>query len=271
MAKNYIKGIGIEMEGFWTKGRVFTENTEKHRDSSVYFREDDSDRLVFRIVHGNKIDKATKREMALVRYYEPIDGADEQIRKIERALESTEEIVSTVLKSKKQGIDFIDGNYPEIVNSNCGMHIHLSFKTKGCYTALASQEFYIAYNRFLDSFVSKVSKKSKDYFQLKDRADGNNDYCRQDFDPYGEDRYVQLNYAALDKHGTIENRTFPMFQSKTLAKKAFRQYLKFVNTWLRENKERIAKKCADLNRRGSEKVESIHVRGIRSEVLIPNY
>lgn len=140
-------------------------------------------------------------------------------------------------------LKWMDENYPEYVNDTCGMHIHISLKSKKSYILLMEPKFYATFLREVERFAE--ANIPKDHYFWK-RFAGAEKYCQRKFSPnqqIGDKRKVEsrrthLNYCyAL--HGTLENRLFPMFGEFALAAKCLKWYSKFVETYLENNTEDI--------------------------------
>jgi hypothetical protein len=155
--------------------------------------------------------------------------------------------------------------YPTYVNQSCGFHVHISTKTYSDYAALMHEKFNDA---FLDNCEawghSKEFGRGHQYFA---RLRGENQYCAKRFIPLkqyfhkgkGYDRYTQLNYCA-GVHRTLENRTFPMFESRNMAADCVKNYVEFVELWLRENGHKLAGKVS-ITEPFDQQVERIIIRG----------
>lgn len=264
--RKYINGIGIELEGFWRRNSVLSG---QHKgDSSVTLYDEDADCLHVLMVAKNRFEN---KEKSKIMYYKKIDrysdGDGRAEEKIYKMLAPHEEVVSGVIPSRDMAVKFVEENYPDMVNNSCGMHIHLSFTSLEHYRALASRDFYEAFGNYLKAFKAKVKGNSKDLENLGNRIAGHNKYCDTEFDPCGGDRYYQLNYSAYQKHGTLENRTFPMFASRTLAKKAVSSYIKFVNSWLRKHTKAVIREMDKKGRGGY--ADNVNVRGFNKSIAIP--
>jgi hypothetical protein len=133
-------------------------------------------------------------------------------------------------------------NYPDSMDSSCGLHVHMSLKTNLQYSRLMSKEFYDYFYRKLKIWGEK-KKVYKDSSFWK-RLEGRNTYCRVEYrDPdeqarsvskgqYG-DRYNMLNFC-YGTHGTLECRVLPVFKSKGLAVSAIMTVCHIVETYLRK-------------------------------------
>lgn len=109
---------------------------------------------------------------------------------------------------------FEKGNYHW--NKSMGFHVHVSFDPKRPPEMLSKE--------FTEFFRKQLTKKLPGI--LKSR--GQNSFCKSgeymDQEIYRpRDRYRMVNYASLDKHGTIEFRIFPSEEPKKMWK-----YLSFT-------------------------------------------
>lgn len=137
---------------------------------------------------------------------------------------------------------FINNNYPVKIDESCGYHIHLSTKNENDYELLTHPKFYSDFINFLKT-LNKVSLRN---YELMDRINGKNTYCRKISKNslektyvsqinWGENRFRQLNFC-WGKHRTLENRVFPMFETSEKAIKALEEYLKFVDSWIEDHR-----------------------------------
>lgn len=142
-------------------------------------------------------------------------------------------------------------NYPDYVNHTCGMHIHLSLKSKKAYISLMEPKFYAIFLKEIEKFAEINIPKNHFFWK---RFAGAEKYCQRKFHPNKQigdtrkeaTRRTQLNYCyAL--HGTLENRLFPMFEDQILAIKCLRWYVKFVEVYLESNLEdTVVEKILDI-------------------------
>lgn len=109
--------------------------------------------------------------------------------------------------------NWIDDNYPDIVNETCGLHVHISVSNSADYEKLMSTDFEKFFNSKMLDFGSKM--KYPDDHPFWDRLSGSNPFCARDFQPEKQatrtdkrgPRYSQLNYC-YGLHGTLECRLF---------------------------------------------------------------
>jgi len=109
----------------------------------------------------------------------------------------------------------VQSQYPDHVNSTCGLHVHLSFPNHGLYASFMSKEFYYWFIEGLKHWrtvaEAQGAPRSETFWN---RINGNNvDFCAVNYrseDCYGQlnghaNRYNAINYC-LTRHGTIEVR-----------------------------------------------------------------
>ena len=148
------------------------------------------------------------------------------------------------IASKKLRINevenFILNNYPDEVNSTCGLHIHMSFKNdKKDYAILATQEFYDFFLEEIEAWADnrKINKGSRFYkrlegvqyskreFLAENQLNENSDYS---------DRYAHLNFC-YNKHRTLEIRVGNMFDKKEISVEYVHAVIDIVNYYLTVN------------------------------------
>lgn len=216
--------LGVEIEGYWENIPRPSNNDlihDIHEDGSVEF--DD---------HDGSNDCTDDCEIDS--YGDCIDHSPNNDGYIG-------ECVSKPL-SIDDAITFVDKCYPDETNSSCGLHVHLSVKSKIAYMKLTSPKFY-------DYFIKRITdwghkKGIRQGSQFWKRLQGENTYCLNQFNPeaqyrtsehYHGSRYTHLNYC-YGLHGTVECRLFPAFQDKELAKSAVKEYYNIVQDYLSTQK-----------------------------------
>lgn len=153
------------------------------------------------------------------------------------------EMVSTPRPVTESGINALlaelDNVYPDNTNSTCGIHVHFSSKLPPVILGalVGTLKFQ---NYMMDGLIAwgkRVGVNEGSAFYR--RLGGENDrYCKiltEEPSVKSEDRYVAVNLQAHRKHGTIEFRVLPAFQSKKLACQAIFMVLKLVHDYLAEN------------------------------------
>lgn len=135
---------------------------------------------------------------------------------------------------------------PDFVDSSCGMHIHVSFKNYSDVLRLAENEFH---EYFIDEITSWTDTHLKDtsyYRRMNSRIAGNNQYCYSNFEAKKQiqerstdrGRYVQLNFEALKKFGTVECRIHPQYNDLDLVKSAVLNLVEIYETFLHRNQHK---------------------------------
>lgn len=131
---------------------------------------------------------------------------------------------------------WVDQYYPIKTNNTCGLHVHVKPQNLQEYQKLMSKKFYRDYINAIQVWAKSrnVLPDSELYKRLK----GKNRYVLRGFKPHqnGQDpeHYRLINYC-YSKHGTIEFRLLPAFQSKALARDSIRFTYDFINIWLVTN------------------------------------
>ena len=130
---------------------------------------------------------------------------------------------------------WITRNYPDKVDSSCGLHIHASFINNNDYAKLVTEKF----GDFLNAELKKFGKKYNlsRYHRLWTRLDGEY-YCEKSFigeaqiSGLTEHRYTQVNYYAYHQHGTVEIRTLPAFRDCYIAIAAIYTVIRSIEKFL---------------------------------------
>lgn len=138
---------------------------------------------------------------------------------IERSFESSAQAYEFKTKpgpislACRQLVDF----YPDEADGSCGMHVHTSFVCPTYITQLMTKEFFAYFKeRMLAWGTQNRLSPNGQFFR---RLNGNNSFCRpneQIDNPYGDDRYRQLNFTSWGSHKTLECRLAPMFKNAQL-------------------------------------------------------
>lgn len=140
---------------------------------------------------------------------------------------------------------FIDKFYPDAVNKSCGFHIHVSLREDGYYSGLMNRSF----QKFILKRFTRWGKKHQipESHSFWERLEGKNSYCKAAFIPdkqvgelnKGENRYTQFNFC-FGLHGTLEFRMLPQFESAKLATSATKSFVRWVEAYLSNKKNRQA-------------------------------
>ena len=134
---------------------------------------------------------------------------------------------------------WVTTNYPQAVNSSCGMHVHISVSSKLRYAHLMDKCFvrYVL-KRFQQWGKSHTIKSGAFWSRLR----GGNEYCQRPKELYIPDeqvrakakgrapRYSVVNYC-YGLHKTVELRLLPMFKDPLIGITAIHFYLETVDKY----------------------------------------
>jgi hypothetical protein len=135
--------------------------------------------------------------------------------------------------------------YPDVVDSSCGMHVHISLKSKLDYCRLMARPFYDFFLREITYWASNnVRAGSRFWNRLEGTSYAQADIFEPEMGVYGgeADRYAFLNFNAYGRFGTLEIRLLPMFNDSRVAIKAVRETLEIVERYLRSQPRETAKR-----------------------------
>ena len=219
--QTHINAVGIEFEGAWAKYKLPDGTPAKMGaiDCKIVRKKEPKSMKYDGSVHIDDSEATWKGEIA---------SPPLQIRNI-RA--------------------WIDKNRPDIVNKSCGTHVHVSVKTSGKYTQLATEEFYEYYlksmakwgKKHMNSMASEGLEQKEQFWK---RLKGENSYCRKKFAMNEQihdtgrngERYTHINYCyGLWK--TAEFRMLPAFSDPWLTTSSILETLIIVETFLDNAKE----------------------------------
>lgn len=152
------------------------------------------------------------------------------------------EIVSPILTDWQSGSDFLLVNYPDHTGASCGLHVHLSFGGDGPdadalnrwnISRLADSESYqTGLLESLKALAAELKVTSKAFFS---RVNGENTYCRTTWTPENVqtgNRYRVVNFAAYERHRTVEIRVLPMFSKRQISARMVKRVLSFTDRYL---------------------------------------
>lgn len=140
---------------------------------------------------------------------------------------------------------FVDTYYPDIFNSTCALHVHVSFMKLDYYLQLIDPKFYEFFLERFDKWGHNIQLKQ--FHLYWSRLQGYNNFCREQFRPLEQleftnkkhpkrnvrdIRFTQLNYC-YSMHKTLECRLFPMFKHKYVAKAAIHEFIGCVEDYLK--------------------------------------
>jgi hypothetical protein len=236
MTKNFIQGIGIELEGVWDELPLeFFNNHVYRHDGSINGFEENS----CNICQFNKRNHIEKNKSCW-------DISESE----SKSYNFVGELASKVFNSKtgmlpnacKWAIKYT----PIEFNASCSQHIHISVLNDICYLLLNSKKFFKHFYNCLDYWleVRAISKDSHFYKRVKGVNVGSKhstNYCKKEFKPYdninkseAQDRYNGLNFCK-QKHNTLEIRIGTPFKDPLVMS----DYIKFcfdtINGYLIRN------------------------------------
>lgn len=150
------------------------------------------------------------------------------------------ECTSDPFQTLADGLHWIEQNYPDHRSQSCGLHVHMSFSPqKLCVSYLAdSEDYWFALRQDLETWGKQRNVKRQSFYS---RLKGENSYCstgdwkvdsEQPLRDRGAERYKAVNFASLNKHGTVEIRVLPMFSSASLAVGAVSTVLAATDNYL---------------------------------------
>lgn len=220
---HFIDRIGVELEGGFARGRSMGGTF--HQDISVEINDEELNEVhVETRVRPSTCTRVWSCNCAYCQNFIEDDMA-------EHPGVVTGEYVSDPLNTWRKYTNFVKRNYPDVVNASCGMHVHASFNNfiymsgmLECATEICDglESAYTAWG--------KAELNRKEWSRMKGRLEGHNSYCRKGHnavsitgahrypgyveEPYvDDDRYHWLNFESLEKHGTIECRMLPAFDT----------------------------------------------------------
>ena len=150
---------------------------------------------------------------------------------------------SNPCSSMRDLINYLQDNYPDVHDSTCGMHIHISFKSKKAYMTLINSKFkdelMLFYSNWLDE--NKINEDSRAYQRLRNNTYCENSFRKEDIETqlYARDkdssvRYRVLNYC-FSLHNTIELRFLNIFDKKEISSKCVKAIIKFIDSYIERN------------------------------------
>jgi len=210
MKLEHIRAIGFEVEGGWKKDRVIREDSENYRKG---FHSDGS--------------------VSNIRASFPVwagEYASEPLLNYENLIETMEE------------------EWPDMWNSSCGMHVHISTQSMQKYSTLMDQVFYRAFKKEISKVLIPSITDMNTQQIFADRLAGHNTYCKTGWrsdaqaqqNDKGSLRYHHLNFC-WKLHGTMEVRVPPMM-SLNDGKTTMKWIVEFTEKYLnKKKKEKIFK------------------------------
>ncbi len=146
------------------------------------------------------------------------------------------EIVSVPMSTLRIGQKFVAENYPCHVGGTCGMHVHMSFHNNDYDIALIadSEEYQTGLFKTFKKLGEQLRVTNSHFWS---RLEGENNFCTTNYAEEGvldNERYRAVNFCSYPKHGTVEIRVLPMFQSIRLALRFMRRVLSYTEWYLKQ-------------------------------------
>jgi len=123
--------------------------------------------------------------------------------------------------------DWIKENYPDFMNSTCGIGISLKLLDKELIDQLCNKKFYKIFRKNAKEWGKENKITNGSWFWQRYR--GNNRYCDIGFS--SKIRYKHLNFTNKEKI-IVECRLFPTFQKMTLSQSAISFFYNLVSNYL---------------------------------------
>jgi len=135
--------------------------------------------------------------------------------------------------------------YPNVVNSSCGMHLHISVNAAmGDAVSLYSSMMTPRFKEFILAGIKRWGKKAgvRPGSAFWRRLEGTNSYCLDAWNPDAQARarhrdgvrYAMFNFCfSCEGRGTLEYRFLPMFENKAFGEAAIIQLLRLTNAYLK--------------------------------------
>lgn len=230
---NRIHRVGLELEGGWV---TLPRGVRLVRDSSVMIPESkpsERERELYNLINAN--------------WASPVEAHNKEYEKLYHARinnnpQQQGELPSLPLEIKEWE-NWIRQSYPSHVNSTCGMHVHMSFRTIMAYQRTMAPEFV---KTVLAEFQKWAEVKSlPTEHPLWGRLAGNSEYCqhlffaddqakwtRKEYEHHAaKHRYTVVNWC-YSRYGTVEVRLLPMMDTIDLAVDAIKHLMLVTNAFL---------------------------------------
>jgi len=154
----------------------------------------------------------------------------------------TGEVQSPVCSTLLSLQEWIRANHPTTVNTSCGLHVHLSFRTLAHYGALVTPTLTTNLVNGVKEWSRELPQEYRDQLPdgLDERLSGGNQYCKHQFDAdaqmraetkYIDERYRVCNYG-WRRMRTLEVRLLPMMPTADLSCAAVGRVLTIVSKQL---------------------------------------
>ena len=207
----YVAAIGFELEGAWDYDT--TTRIPFVRDGSAQVRNRPEWRCDPRNFDGYGADLEDV----------PYSDVCDEIEWNSPALYSLDEVP-----------DLLKRFYPRWISEACGLHVHMSFKSRGSYVKMVDERLT---DRLFNGIEQFAEQHRDPYFPeghpIWERIAGENDFCRREFRAQGQARRARKGYrhngeddryTAVAYHWkrlkTVECRLLPMMPTLDLAAKA---------------------------------------------------
>ncbi len=145
------------------------------------------------------------------------------------------EISSIPMASRDEYVAMLTTLHPDEANASCGFHVHASF-TPSDYSRLMEPVFWTFFTAKWRSWQRPEGANDDEWERFQYRLDGRQSYCRANFTPDAQvndigERYTQLNFC-FRKHGTLECRLLPMFNTPAVSVAAVDYLLSIYDEFL---------------------------------------
>ena len=190
--QKHIRAVGIEFEGAWSKYKSAETGLPAHPE-------------------GNE-------KAVIKRLKQPLNlKYDGSVSIPDNRATWKGEIASKPLQIRHIE-SWINKAVPDLANSTCGIHVHISVKHINNYIKLATPKYYNYYIKKMGKWGNKMGLPKNHLFW--ERLNGKNTYCKAEFkaedqmhvEGRGGDRYTHINYC-YGLWNTMEFRLLPAFHT----------------------------------------------------------
>jgi len=212
-----IQTVGVELEGHWLRPAGFSvASDDEPCEWCVYDDEGDLDHYCDdcreRAAEGyeSRSGDGVRRYLGLKQ-----DGSVH----LPYGLESTHingEWASPILKDRAALERAVKTHYPDNVDYECGMHVHIGCPSEARMRYSRSYVYWELLDGMLRDLIGRgiVQDETADWLDLRleeGRSTEDADvYCEPNYNLRDMGRYRRVNYGAYGDHGTIEIRVLPM-------------------------------------------------------------
>lgn len=162
------------------------------------------------------------------------------------------EVVSAPFDSVEKAVQWMLKFWPDMTNSSCGLHFHISVNDPAYYSCLMEKEFYL----FMKESLGKFADEQKLNRIFRERFAGTTawakKYCRDEFIPLKQafvtqkqyndanrSRYTMLNFCH-GLHETMEIRVFTAHMPSKRATNCLLWYIDVVTSFLEQNFDKLS-------------------------------